>query len=105
MRLLALTLLAFAAIAPGAQAKECPGWGAHYGLVIKRSGISCHDAKRVAHRAVRRGFISKAHDCGAAHTYHLRHWTVRGPLDFGLTYRFTADGGKRSFVTDKPTDC
>jgi hypothetical protein len=102
---LVLLTVAVALLLPSAapaRSDRCHGF-ARYGYVFHRTNVGCALAKRVAHRAVRRGFISRAHNCRRARTWHLRHWRVRGPLANDMTYRFTSRG--RRFDVSDPGDC
>jgi hypothetical protein len=100
----AVMLAPQASTAPArAQAEACGGI-ASYGYVHHRRDVSCRRAKHVARRAYRKGYLYYTHDCGPAHTWRMRVWRIHGPIKGGLTYKFTAPGGRR-FYTTKPTDC
>ena len=105
IRAIALLATCVALLAPGpaqAASGRCHGF-ARFGYVFNRHDVTCRQAKHVAHRAVLRGFISRAHNCRRPRTFHLKHWRVHGPLEYDMTYRFTS--GERRFDVTDPGDC
>lgn len=76
-----------------------------YGYIARIHGISCRAASRIAAKANRKGMgPGGGADCAASRVWHMGVWTITGPIEGGLSYRYSRANGQR-FVTTKPTDC
>ena len=79
----------------------CDGFGA-YGYIYERHNVSCASARAIAKGAIKAGKGANR-DCGPHRTTRFRGWRIVGPVENGLTYRYSK--GSHRFMTNKPTEC
>jgi hypothetical protein len=108
---IALVIGLAVAVTPGAHARpaaSCSGFinagGEGGGYVESVRGITCSKAKSIARGALAAGVGANGrYDCEAPKTRHFKGWTIYGPINHGLRYRFRK--GNAQFITNKPTEC
>lgn len=92
---------AVAAAPSPARDSTCDGFGT-YGYISERHNVSCASARAIAKGAIKAGKGANR-DCGPRRTTWFRGWRIVGPVENGLTYRYSK--GSHRFMTNKPTEC